>query len=232
MESETRRTFLFNAATTVAAGLATGCRRRGPKAGDWVGGKEEEEVAPGEDLMREHGVLNRLLLVYEEVGRRIQGRRSYPADVVTRSGDIVRRFIEGYHEKLEEDQLFPRFEKAGRLVDLVGVLRTQHQRGRSLTAEILQWGGAPLTRSTRERLIDAFRLFIRMYRPHEAREDTVLFPAFHQLVSQKEYESLGDVFEDMEHELFGARGFDGIVEEVAQIEQALGIYELSQFTPL
>ena len=27
--------------------------------------EEEEQVAPGEDLMREHGVLNRALLVYE-----------------------------------------------------------------------------------------------------------------------------------------------------------------------
>ena len=70
-----------------------------------------------------------------------------------------------------------------------------------------------------------------MYRPHEAREDTVLFPAFHELVSQKEYESLGEIFEDKEHELFGARGFDGIVEEVAQVERALGIYDLGQFTP-
>lgn len=231
MEPKTRRTVLFDAATTVVVGLAAGCSRRGPKAGASVGQKEEEEVAPGEDLMREHGVVNRLLLVYEEVGRRIQARQSYPADVVTRSADIVRRFIEGYHEKLEEDQLFPRFEKAGRLVDLVAVLRAQHERGRALTAEILGLAAAPLTQSTRERLVDVCRLFIRMYRPHEAREDTVLFPAFHRLVSQREYESLGDVFEDKEHELFGARGFDGIVDEVAQIERALGIYELSQFTP-
>ena len=70
-----------------------------------------------------------------------------------------------------------------------------------------------------------------MYRPHEAREDTVLFPAFHRLVSREEYESLGELFEDKEHQLFGPRGFDGIVAQVAQLERGLGIYELSQFTP-
>ena len=36
--------------------------------------KEEDEVAPGEDLMREHGVLKRVLLVYGEAIRRIDAR--------------------------------------------------------------------------------------------------------------------------------------------------------------
>ena len=33
---------------------------------------EDENVATNEDLMREHGVLNRILLIYEEAIRRIQ----------------------------------------------------------------------------------------------------------------------------------------------------------------
>ena len=70
-----------------------------------------------------------------------------------------------------------------------------------------------------------------MYRPHEAREDTVLFPAFRELVGEKEYDRLGDMFEDREHQLFGAAGFEGKVEEVAQLERQLGIYDLAQFTP-
>src|SRR5690242_18379987 len=141
MESQTRRKFLLNTATTIAVGVVAGCAHRGTRAGGAVGQTEAEEVSPGEDLMREHGVLNRVLLIYEEVGRRIQARQTYPAEVLTGSAGIVRRFIEDYHEKLEEDQLFPRFEKTGRLVDLVAVLRTQHQRGRGLTADVLRLGG-------------------------------------------------------------------------------------------
>jgi hemerythrin-like domain-containing protein len=95
--------------------------------------------------------------------------------------------------------LFPRFEKAGRLVELVTVLRTQHQRGRGLTGDVLQLGAAPPSASTEKQLRDALHLFIRMYRPHAARENTVLFPAFHELVTHKEYESLGEVFEEKEH---------------------------------
>jgi hemerythrin-like domain-containing protein len=70
-----------------------------------------------------------------------------------------------------------------------------------------------------------------MYRPHEAREDTVLFPAFRSIVSRHEYDALGEDFEKKEDELFGEDGFFKVVDQVAQLEKKLGIFELSQFTP-
>ena len=194
---------------------------------------EEEEVAPAEDLMREHGVLNRLLLIYEEALRRLGARQDFAPRVLSAAAGIVRRFIEEDNERSEEENLFPRFEKAGKLVDLVAVLRRQHQAGRRLTAEIerLAAGGAPAKDTDKRKLSDAMRLFIRMYRPHEAREDTVLFPAFRSLVSKKEYEELGEAFEEKEHRLFGKEGFEKVVAEVAGLEKELEIYELSRFTP-
>ena len=74
-------------------------------------------------------------------------------------------------------------------------------------------------------------MFIRMYRPHAAREDTILFPALRSIVSAKEFDSLGDEFEEIEEKLFGERGFEKIVAQVAKLEKTLGIYELAQFTP-
>jgi hypothetical protein len=73
--------------------------------------------------------------------------------------------------------------------------------------------------------------FIRMYSPHEAREDTVLFPAFREIVRGHEYDALGEEFEKKEHQLLGEDGFEKMVDRVASIEKALGIYDLSQFTP-
>jgi hemerythrin-like domain-containing protein len=70
-----------------------------------------------------------------------------------------------------------------------------------------------------------------MYNPHEAREDTVLFPAFRKIVSLHEFDSLGEDFEKKENELFGQDGFEKVVELVAGIEKRFGIYELAQFTP-
>jgi hemerythrin-like domain-containing protein len=149
------------------------------------------------------------------------------------SARIIRRFVEDYHEKLEENELFPRFKKAGKLVDLAQVLYDQHRAGRGLTDTVLQ-AATPAglaDAGTRRQLGEALRQFIRMYRPHAAREDTVLFPAFRALVSAKEYVALGEKFEAKEHELFGHDGFEKIVNEVADLEKALGIYDLAQFTP-
>jgi len=72
-----------------------------------------EELSASEDLMREHGILNRILLVYEEIAARLRGGREFPPEVLAGGADIIRRFIEDYHEKLEENYLFPRFDKAG-----------------------------------------------------------------------------------------------------------------------
>ena len=83
----------------------------------------------------------------------------------------------------------------------------------------------------RRKLADSFRQFIRMYNPHEAREDTILFPEFRKIVSKNEYDSLGEDFEKKEHELFGEEGFEKTVDKVASIEKKLGIYDLAQFTP-
>jgi hemerythrin-like domain-containing protein len=196
--------------------------------------KKDEDVSPAEDLMREHGLLNRLLLIYDEHLRMLAAKRSFDGSVLVSAADIIRQFVEEYHEKLEEDFLFPRFRKAGKLVNLVDTLQTQHKAGRRLTAEIRELAGIATLKyvsSDSEKLSSALRDFLRMYRPHEAREDTVLFPAFRKIVSPHEYEALGEDFEKKEDEKFGEEGFFKVVDQVAEIEKKLGIYELAQFTP-
>jgi len=227
----TRRRFLRLAGATGTV-VVLGAGPAGAAAKQHAKGSEEE-VSPSEDLMREHGVLDRALLIYEACLVRGGEKDASMLPVVAKTGDLIRRFIEAYHEKLEEQFVFPRFEAAGTLVDLVSTLRTQHQSGRALTDEILRAaeGGDPTAMAEGGRMSGPMRAFIRMYRPHAAREDTVLFPAFRQLVKQHEYEALGDQFEDQEHALFGKAGFEGIVAQVAELERTIGIYDLNQFTP-
>lgn len=237
MPDEARRRFFLG---TGAGLLLFGCTKAGAAAAkapglhEGEGGKEGEEgVAPPEDLMREHGVLNRILLMYEESVRRLDAGHALPIEIVASSADIIRRFIEQYHEKLEEDFLFPRFEKANILVDLVATLRRQHRAGRVLTSDILQLATAEAVQrpEARKALVMSLGQFIRMYRPHEAREDTVLFPAFRRVVTPTEFDALGEQFEDKEHQLFGKEGFEGIVEKVGGLEKQLGTYDLDAFTP-
>ena len=193
--------------------------------------EEEEEVSTNEDLMREHGILKRVLLCYGEVIRRIRDKRDFPPEAVTNGATIIRKFIEDYHEKVEEGHLFPRFRKAGKLTELVDVLYAQHQAGRRVTDRVLAAVPPLKSQDDRNRLADDLEAFNRMYSPHEAREDTVLFPELHKIVSPHEYDSMGEKFEKIERQTFGGDGFDIYVEKVTQVEKQLGIYDLAQFTP-
>jgi hemerythrin-like domain-containing protein len=98
--------------------------------------------------------------------------------------------------------------------DLVQVLKQQHLQGRLLTDCILSHANDDHLHNPKHlnTLKQALQQFIAMYRPHAAREDTILFPAFKTLVSEKTYQALGDAFEDKEESLFGKGGFGHIVE--------------------
>ena len=187
---QTRRDFLVKAGGT---GLGLWLAGVAPFALAGEDKSSARQISPVEDLMREHGALRRVLLIYDEIGRRLSADTEPPAGVLTTAADIIRRFVEEYHEKLEETELFPRFEKAGKMVDLVKVLLLQHQAGRKVTAAILSLAtpAALADAASRRRLQDYLHQFTRMYRPHAVREDTVLFPAFSALLPQQEYQDWG-----------------------------------------
>jgi len=178
-------------------------------------------------------VLVRCVVIYRETMRRIDAKQDFPPDVIAGTAKLIRSFVEDYHEKLEEDQLFPRFRKAGKLVDLVEVLNTQHKKGRIVTDKILQMANAASVKNHDDLMNLRWHMdmFVRMYEPHEAREDTVLFPEFRKIVSRHEYDALGEEFEKKENQLFGGEGFEKNVDQVAELEKRLGIYDLTHFTP-
>jgi hemerythrin-like domain-containing protein len=225
-----RRRFLWTA-TLGAAGLtAVPALGRGD---DKKKDEPDEEVSAPEDLMREHGVLNRVLLIYEEGLRRLRAKEDVGPEVFQKAATLVRKFVEDYHEKLEEKFIFPEFEKKKKLVELVQVLKKQHEAGRVVTDVVLRAAEPDAFRKedNRKQLVDAVTAFIRMYRPHEAREDTVLFPALHKVMPAKQMKDLGEQFEKEEDRLFGDEGFEKTVDQVAAIEKQLGIEDLDQFTP-
>jgi hemerythrin-like domain-containing protein len=233
----TRRNFLQQAPLATAGVLLPALALANPQRAASKP-KDAEDISPAEDLMREHGVLNRVLLIYDHHLQLLSAKQTFDGSVLVSAADVIRHFVEDYHEKLEEDFLFPRFRKASKLVKLVDTLFAQHKAGRALTAQIRELASLPTLKyvsdkdaSDADKLADALRAFLRMYRPHEAREDTVLFPAFRGIVSQHEYDALGDDFEKKEDELFGDEGFFKVVDQVAELEKKLGIYDLAQFTP-
>jgi hemerythrin-like domain-containing protein len=197
--------------------------------------EKEKEVGAVEDLMREHGVIRRAILVYRNMAATL---RTKPAgldpELLRRTATMFRNFGEDYHErKLEETHIFPTVKKAGgQAAANVDVLIAQHQRGRELTDYILgvaaKGGIGSGDADPLARVLDGVEL---MYEHHAAREDTVVFPAWKHVLSARQLDEMGDRFEEIEHKQFGKDGFEDAVAQIAKIEEALGIGDISQFTP-
>ncbi len=196
----------------------------------------EEAVSATEDLMREHGVLRRALLVYTEAATRLEQAPSDLArfaEPLQKTARLFRTFGEDYHERrLEETYIFPVVKKAGGpAASYPDVLKTQHERGREITDYIVSTtkdgdvasGAAPS-------LARAMNALVRMYRNHAAREDTIVFPAWKKALSRARLAELSETFEDIEHQLFGKDGFEDAVRQIGAIETSLGFADLAQFT--
>jgi hemerythrin-like domain-containing protein len=192
------------------------------------------EVTATEDLMREHGVLRRALFVYSETAIKLRSNPSPIApDALEKTAKLFRAFGEDYHEKkLEEAYIFPAVKTAGgAAANLPDILIAQHERGREITDYILGvTQRSKLGASNAEPLAKAMEALVRMYRAHAAREDTIIFPAWKATLTAKQLDEMNDKFEEIEHQQFGEDGFEDAVKQMSEIEGALGLADLAQFT--
>jgi len=205
-------------------------KNEGPKSGE----EETLEVTATEDLMREHGILRRALLVYQEsVVKLRQDAASVPPDALEKVANLFRVFGEDYHErKLEEVYIFPTVKKApGIAASYIDELSKQHTRGREITDYVLSITKADrIASNSVEPLAKALEAFVRMYEHHAAIEDTVIFPAWKSAIGQTELDDLGEKFEEIEHEQFGGDGYDIALKRMEEIESSLGLSNLGMFT--
>ena len=117
---EKRRQLLTGISLAGAGVLLNACRTTPNRTGSATneenkneapasGERETVEVTATEDLMREHGILRRALLVYQESALRLrQDPASVPPDALEKTANLFRVFGEDYHEKkLEEVYIFP-----------------------------------------------------------------------------------------------------------------------------
>ena len=228
MESNSTRRQFIHTSTIISAGLLlAGC-----------GGADEnqmgEEVTATEDLMREHGVLRRALLVYSAAAIKLRSNPSTIApDAIEKTAKLFKAYGEEYHEKkLEEAFIFPAVRKGGgEAASYPDILIAQHNRGREITDYIISvTQDAKLVPGNSEQLARALEGFVLMYRNHAAREDTIIFPAWKQTMTGKQLDEMNDKFEDIEHEQFGEDGFEDALKQISAIESSLGLSDIAQFT--
>jgi hemerythrin-like domain-containing protein len=231
-----RRQWLVGLSSFGAGAILLGCNKRATsESGETKSEKEgdEAEVTATEDLMREHGILRRALLVYQETATRLNGGVVIPSVPLQKTAKLFRAFGEEYHEKkLEEAYIFPAVKKAGGAAGgYADVLIAQHQRGREITDFILTATAGPkISTNNAKSFAAALESLVRMYEHHAAIEDTEVFPAWKQTLNSEQLDEMNEKFEDIEHEQFGEDGFENALKQIAEIEQSLGLSDLAQFT--
>jgi len=188
------------------------------------------QPSPGEQLMVEHGVLKRILLAYRAINKRLSAGRPPAATTVTSAAQIISDYVEGFHEGLEEGYIFPRIRS--QQPQLVDVLLEQHDRGRHLTAAIIQVSSGSLSKPTeQQQLQQLLTAFVDMYEPHEAWEDTVAYPALQAETDPVTLNRLADRFNELAVDQFGPDPLAQVLTRVAAVETSLGIHDLAAFTP-
>jgi hemerythrin-like domain-containing protein len=189
-------------------------------------------VTPGEMLMQEHGLLKRTLLVYSAMLDGVAVGTPIPPVVLHGAASVIHDFIEGFHEMLEEAYVFPTLRVAKTLVSTVDTLLTQHAVGRQITSDLLALGvHSRLDAKQEHAAVVRMRAFDRMYEPHEAREDTVVFPAYRELLGDTKLAEMAELFASLQVRQLGRNGFDTALETVAGLEEKMGISDLARFTP-
>ena len=241
--NQTRRELITTVSLVGAGVLLVGCRSK-PNSGsatNTVNKPDEQssdeaaaEVTATEDLMREHGILRRALLVFQESAVKLkQDPNSVPADALEKTAQLFRAFGEDYHEKqLEEAYIFPAVKKTQNPASVYAdVLLAQHARGREITDYVLAMTkGDKIPAASVGPFIGALESFVRMYEHHAAVEDTIVFPAWKEAVGAKQLDELAEKFEEIEEEAFGQDGFEAASKRMAEIEESLGLANLGMFT--
>src|SRR5437764_5771576 len=129
--ANTRRQFLVTSAIAGSGLAVSACRKQVAQDKTKETKDQDEEgaqVTATEDLMREHGVLRRALLVYAETVPKLRSDPSSIApDALQKTAKLFRAFGEDYHEKkLEETYIFPAIVKAVGAAAWLAVILIEH----------------------------------------------------------------------------------------------------------
>ena len=188
-------------------------------------------MTPMEDLTSQHALVGRILLVYQMSATKDTGMTPAPTKVLATAAGMIRSAVDEFHVRIEEDYLFPLFEKSGNMTSLVSTLRQQHAAGKRLNDTILQMASASTGSASVEALAPHLMAYSRMIQAHTAYEETLLYPQIRSALSDTDYERLQTTMQEMSNKKLGPEGFAGMLAKVEELERSAGITGLAQFTP-
>ncbi len=185
-------------------------------------------LSPIETLMEGHGLLIRCYVLYDVMIDGIENKKTIDPKWVLRTTNVIKDYLEGFHEKMEEEYIFAPMEKAKVHYKSIQELKMQHGVGFSITDKIIE-----LAKNDKlnQELCKNLKSFGQMYRYHSAWEDTIIFPAFNDLENNKYMADLAATFDVEKRKILGTLGFDSFIKTVIDVEEEMKVFGLPHWTP-
>ncbi|MGA9139330.1 MAG: hemerythrin domain-containing protein [Methanocella sp.] len=195
---------------------------------------EERVATPIENLMKEHGVLLRILGIYDRVTGDAESGKELNAGAIYRTAEISRDYIGKHHDACEERYIFPQFRKSHYIMDIITELHDQHVAAVKITKQILALASPDSTPDddSNRTLKNLCKSIVSMYRPHISWEQSIVFPVFYDIVTADYIRDIRDKMEAEERKMLGETGFRGLVGRLSEIEKDVGTYDLHGYTPV
>jgi hemerythrin-like domain-containing protein len=183
-------------------------------------------------LLLEHGLAERIMLVYERFVKDQKSGDGADLPLINRTAQIAKSCLSDCHERNEERCLFPLFREEGYLTDMVDALEQQHNAGREVTDKIIDLStpGRIKDETHMNILMTLCRSYVFMYRPHISRENSELFPRLFRITTRGAIDDLAGKMAGATREALGEQGFAGPLREVAEIEHSLDIHDVGSYT--
>ena len=174
-----------------------------------------------EDLMKEHALVTRILIIYDKCVEILSESPILSTiSIVKQTAQIVRNFVENYHEYIEETYIFPLFSNDKKYDILIKELIHQHTISREITSSIIT---DIENIENIKNVIDNIKKFNKIYVAHINVEDLSLIKNVRSHISEDEFIKLSKKFDEIEDEKLGKHGFKKILKELILIEHKLGI---------
>ncbi len=159
-------------------------------------------------LRHEHEAILKMLGAGEEVARRLEQGEQVEQETLDGLLEFFQLFADRCHHGKEEDLLFPLLEKKGfrREGGPVGVMLSEHERGRSLIRQMSEAAKAYKAgeRSAGKQWAAAAAGYAVLLRAHIDKENNVLFVMAERALTSAEQTDLAEKFEKLEIEKMGA----------------------------
>jgi hemerythrin-like domain-containing protein len=163
------------------------------------------ERKPTEILEEEHRVIQKVVGVIAVLAEEVESGRDVKPETFQEVVEFMRTFADKCHHGKEETHLFPMLVKKGVPVRgcPMGILITEHQRGRALVSELATASEkyAAGDTSSRKALLQTLQNLRTLYPDHIWKEDYLLFPMTDKILSPEEQKDLHEKFEMVEKDM-------------------------------